>query len=214
MTKAYQYDDSGYFAGETEDYGLLPNNATYTPTETQDGFIPRWTGAAWEQVENYKEREGYLDGQPHTIREYGPLPEGFSDTPPPPTFEEAVTAKLGEVMGGYSSAFRPLEAVYPAAEREGWPLQEAEAKALKADPQAQTPVLSALVQLRARGESVTELAEKVLANSVQWQQVYAFLTGQQQRMYGEVSALAQQEGITAEDVAAYPVEYQLPEGLA
>lgn len=132
---------------------------------------------------------------------------------PTPTLEEAVKTKLAEVMRGYSAAFAPIEAVYPAAEREGWPIQEAEARAVMTDTEAETPVLSALVQLRARGETVAQLAAKVLQNSGQWRMVYAYLTGQQQRMYGEVSALAEQPGITAEDVLAYPVAYALPEGL-
>lgn len=218
MAIAYQYDADGYYVGETEDYGLLPNNATYTAPGKRDAHIPRWNGESWEPVENHKGREGYLHGAAYTIRDYGPLPEGWSDSPPPPTLGEAITAKLAEVMRGYSAAFAPLEAVYPAAEREGWPLQESEAHALtadlNADPVTVAPVLSALVQLRARGESVAELAAKVLQNAGAWRRVYASLTGQQQRMYGEVLFLAEQDGITAEDVAAYPVEYKLPEGLA
>ena len=88
MTKAYQYDSVGYYAGEIEDYGLLPNNATRMAPQERNGFVPRWTGGAWEQVENHKGKEGYKDGQAHTIKEYGPLPEGWSATPPPPTRDE------------------------------------------------------------------------------------------------------------------------------
>jgi hypothetical protein len=214
MAKAYQYDAQGYFVGITNDYGgPLPNNSTRTAPDIQDGHIPRWTGNAWEQIEDHKGKEGYVNDKPFTVKEYGPLPEGWSEVPPPPTLEEAVTAKLAEVMGRYSSAFAPVEAVYPAAEREGWPVQEAEARAHVADPAADTPVLSALVQLRARGETVAELAQKVLANAAQWRNVYAYLTGQQQRMYAEVTALAAQDGITGADIAAYPVQYAMPEGL-
>ena len=153
-----------------------------------------------------KKPKGYF-----TLEEWAathPAPE-----PEPPTLEEALDIKLAEVMNGYSAAFGPVEKVYPAAEREGWPVQEAEARALMADPQAETPVLSALVQLRARGEAVADLAAKVLANATQWRMVYAFLTGQQQRMYGEVTALAAQEDITGADILAYPVEYRMPEGM-
>ena len=130
---------------------------------------------------------------------------------PVPSLEDARAAKLAEVMQAYQAAFAPVEAVYPSAEREGWPIQEAEAKALLADSQADpasvAPVLSVMTQLRARGESVAELAAKVLRNAGQWRMVYAFLTGQQQRMYGEVSGLA-----SVEEIQVYPVVYQLPEG--
>lgn len=88
MAKVYQYMADGYFAGEVEDYGLMPNNSTRTAPEEQEGFIPRWNGEAWEQVENHKGKEGYVNGEPHTVKNYGPLPEGWSDTPPEPTPEE------------------------------------------------------------------------------------------------------------------------------
>lgn len=88
MAKAYQYTADGYYAGELEDYGLLPNNATRTPPTVVDGMIPHWTGEMWEQVENHKGQQGYLNGAPYTVKEYGPQPEGWSDTPPPPTIGE------------------------------------------------------------------------------------------------------------------------------
>lgn len=205
MAKAYQYDAGGYYAGEVEDYGLLPNNATRTAPDLQAGHIPHWSGAAWEQVENHKDQEGYVNGERVTIKEYGPLPAGWSDTPPPPTQEEARAAKLAEVMSGYNAAFAPVEHVYPAAEREGWAIQEAEARALLADPVADTPVLTALVQLRAQGESVADLAARVLTNAATWRQIYAWYTGQQQRMFAEVSVLSDMEAIQA-----YQVVYAVP----
>lgn len=97
MAKAYQFDASGYFAGVAEDYGLLPNNATYTAPREREGHIPRWNGEAWVQVENHKGKSGYLDGRPYTVKDYGPLPEGFSLTPPPPTPEEAQAARIAEI---------------------------------------------------------------------------------------------------------------------
>ena len=88
MDKAYQYTADGYYAGEIDDYGLLPNNATRTPPALKEGFVPRWTGKEWEQVEDHKGKSGYVNGMPTEIKEYGPLPEGWSDTPPAPTTEE------------------------------------------------------------------------------------------------------------------------------
>lgn len=89
MAKAYQYYlPEGYYAGSVEDRGLLPGNSTYDAPDIIEGYIPRWTGSAWEQVEDHKGEEGYLDGQPHTIKDYGPVPDCWSTTPPPPTTEE------------------------------------------------------------------------------------------------------------------------------
>lgn len=88
MSTAYQYDVSGYYVGKGEDFGRLPNNATHTAPELQDGFIPHWTGKAWKQVENNVGKEGYVNGEPFTIKDYGALPDGWSDTAPEPTEEE------------------------------------------------------------------------------------------------------------------------------
>ena len=183
-----------------------------TPPTARAGFHPAEQSGRWIEIEDHRGKSGYVNGEPYEIKDFGPLPDGWSDTPPPPTLDEARAAKLAEVMSAYQAAFAPIEAVYPSAEREGWAIQEAEAKALFADPQADpasvAPVLCALVQLRARGETPADLAQKVLANAGQWRMVYAWLTGQQQRMYGEVSGLT-----TVEEIQAYPVEYQLPEGM-
>lgn len=96
MSKVYQYDASGYYAGIIEDYGgPLPNNATRTKAVVQDGFIPQWNGKEWLQVENHKGEQGYIAGEPHTIKEYGPYPEGWSSNEPeptPPTQAEQIAA--------------------------------------------------------------------------------------------------------------------------
>lgn len=88
MSTAYQYTSDGYYAGDVEDFGILPNNATRTAPTIVEGKVPRWTGKNWEQVEDHKGKSGYVNGQPHEVKEYGPLPEGWSDTPPPPTTGE------------------------------------------------------------------------------------------------------------------------------
>ena len=182
------------------------------PPTARPGFHPAEKAGQWIAIEDHRGETGYVNGQPHEIKDFGPLPDGWSDTPPPPTLHEAREARLDEVMSAYQAAFSPIEKVYPSAEREGWPIQEAEAKALLADSQADAasvaPVLSALAHLRSRGETPADLAQKVLANAGQWRMIYAYLTGQQQRMYGEVSALA-----TVAEIQAYPVAYSLPEGL-
>lgn len=122
---------------------------------------------------------------------------------------EARAAKQAEIMQKYDAAFAGIEATYPAKEREGWTIQEAEARALQENPEAETPVLSMLVVERGiEGETVEILAAKVMAHAEHWRTVYAHLTGQQQRMHAEVSALD-----TVEAVQGYDVSYTMPEGL-
>ena len=110
MAIAYQYDTHGYFIGEIEDYGRLPNNATYTVPAIQDGYIPHWTGAGWEQVENHKGERGYLNGLPYTIIDYGPYPDGWSAEPPAPTQEEEYNRRRAEVEQKYSAAWNGVSA--------------------------------------------------------------------------------------------------------
>lgn len=104
MSKCYQYTADGYYAGEAEDYGLLPNNATHTAPTLKKGIVPCWTGKKWEQIEDHKGKRGYVNGQPHEIKDYGPLPAGWSDTPPPPPLAEVQSAKRAEINRGYESA--------------------------------------------------------------------------------------------------------------
>jgi len=58
--------------------------------EAPEGFHPGWDAGKnkWVNLENHIGKQGYVDGQPVTIKEYGPLPKGWSDAPPPPTPEE------------------------------------------------------------------------------------------------------------------------------
>ena len=104
MAKAYQYTADGYYAGEVDDYGILPNNATYTAPTFKKGFIPCWNGEKWWQVEDHKGASGYVNGQPHTINEYGPLPEGWSDAPPPPSLSDAQAAKSASIIAAHEAA--------------------------------------------------------------------------------------------------------------
>lgn len=112
---AYQYDDKGYYAGKIEDYGLLPNNSTHSVPPEATGYIARWNGVAWEMAENHKNEQGYVNGKPFTIRDYGPYPEGFSLEPPEPDEEEERKSKIEKIMARLreldSESIRPLRAI-------------------------------------------------------------------------------------------------------
>ena len=136
--------------------------------------------------------------------------DGVEFRPPAgPALEEVRAAKLAEVMAGYSAAFAPIEAIYPREERETWPIQLEEARAVLADPDAETPMLSIMVAVRGKGETIAEFAGVVMANNTMYRQFAAYITGQQQRMYAEVNAMGSMEA-----VAAYEVRYIMPPELA
>lgn len=76
----YAHDSQGYYVGETFDYGgPMPHNCVAAKPELKPGFIPRWNGNKWMQTENHMGRQGYINGQPFLIQEYGPLPDGWSN---------------------------------------------------------------------------------------------------------------------------------------
>jgi ABC-type cobalt transport system substrate-binding protein len=176
MVKCYQYTADGYFAGEVEDYGLLPNNATRTAPTIVEGKVLRWTGEKWEQVEDHKGKRGYVNGQPHEVKEYGPLPDGWSDTPPAPTRAELYTAKQTEIRNGAESMLTALAAEYAPLERQTWDQQAAEAEALQADADAPAPLVRAIAATR--GMPVGELAARILANRRAWVAVSGHVVGQ------------------------------------
>ena len=68
---------------------LQPGNTlTVPPGELREGYAQQRVGDTWKEVEDHRGKSGYVNGQPHEIKEYGPLPDGWSYTLPPPTEEE------------------------------------------------------------------------------------------------------------------------------
>ena len=88
MKQVSQFTADGYYVGPTTAYSGMPNNAHDIAVKVKPGFIPRLVNGKIVQVENHKGESGYVNGEPHTIKDYGPRPDGWSDTPPPPTPEE------------------------------------------------------------------------------------------------------------------------------
>lgn len=116
-----QHDADGYYIGKSDDYGsgTQPNNTASMDDwpEIIPGFIPRKKadGPGWDQVEDHKGKEGYVDGTPQTIREYGPLPQGWSTTPPEPSPEDQAAQRRARIMARLAeidaASVRPLRAL-------------------------------------------------------------------------------------------------------
>lgn len=72
-------------------------------------------GSAWEVQEDHFGREGWLDGQPHTIKTHGLPPEGWTENEPEPTPEEADALRRAEILGRLSAidfeSVRPLRSM-------------------------------------------------------------------------------------------------------
>jgi hypothetical protein len=136
MAIVYQYDADGLYLYPADDYnGPMPHNCTATaPPGAAPGRRARWTGQAWEPVEDYRGRAAYRpDGESYTVKDWGPLPEGDSLEPPPPTPEDEAKTRIGEIKAAFariaSDSERPLRAL-KVAELRGQPEPQADKEKL------------------------------------------------------------------------------------
>ena len=123
---------------------------------------------------------------------------------PAPTLEEAKARKLTEINAACDAALSALTADYPESELLTFDKQEAEARALLADPEAATPFLTPLAA--ARGLETEELARKVIAKADAFTTASGHVIGLRQKDEDRLKAAQ-----TVEDVAAIVPEYRLPE---
>lgn len=80
---------------------LLPANATFAIPVLKDGFASVWNGEQWENVEDNRGKEYWLDtdtfGTPaHTMKELGAFPANAVFTAPAKTIEQLKADKINE----------------------------------------------------------------------------------------------------------------------
>ena len=135
----YSYDSqTGEYLGETTAHEsprelgkyLIPANATETaPPKTGEHETAMWDGKAWQVVEDWRGRDGYINGEPTTIEALGPLPAGWSDTPPEPSEKEKAEMRKGEILAKLSTldaqSIRPTREIAEAAIKGEVPPQRA-----------------------------------------------------------------------------------------
>ena len=112
--------------------------------------------------------------------------------------------KLAEINAACDAALAALTASYPSSELLTFDKQEAEARALLADPEAATPFLTPLAA--ARGLETEELARKVIAKADAFTTASGHVIGLRQKDEDRLKAAQ-----TVEDVATIVPEYRLPE---
>ena len=88
------------------------------PPEPKDGHERIAKDDTWDYVENHIGREGYVDGVYTRVAQYGPLPDGWSDTPPPPTTEELMHRLRSARDGRLSATDKYLMPDYPISPAE------------------------------------------------------------------------------------------------
>lgn len=142
---AYQYDAQGHYVGETDDYGgPLPNNSTRDPVDIIEGFWPRWTGTAWEFIEDHRgktywkpdEYEAWHEGK--EVKDLGPLPADVSlvkpEMPEDVRLERAAQAVRDERDRRLAACDYLMMPDYPLgeAERSAWAAYRQELRDLPA----------------------------------------------------------------------------------
>ena len=70
------------------DGSVSPVNALRKKPVFKAGYWPCEKNGEWVDIEDHREKKGWINGEPATITELGPLPDGWSETPPPPTTDE------------------------------------------------------------------------------------------------------------------------------
>lgn len=94
------------------------------PADIPAGYAARWTGEAWETVEDHRQRmdeRGRKEGgtpywlpedtwrsEPRYIEDLGPLPAGALLERPERPFSELRAEKIREIESGYSTVFQAL----------------------------------------------------------------------------------------------------------
>ena len=126
----------------------LPADATtLQPPASLAGFarVLNLAGDVWEHVEDHRGKAGFVEGQPHTVRDLGPLPAGWSDTAPEPTLDE----KLAAIEAKYEVVFGRLRAAMAVAMLADGPGMDAKVAALRAEwssaSSAQSAEIAALI---------------------------------------------------------------------
>jgi hypothetical protein len=90
---------------------------------------------------------------------------------------QAKTKKLSEITNTYNVDVSNLVGNVDKFELNSWNKQEAEARAYVADNTIATPLLSGMVVTRGLGETVADLANKIIAKADAYQKAYAAILG-------------------------------------
>jgi len=143
----------------SEKFYISPDNKVYEFTETQIVYLSSLVNA-WVQ----------------------PLGQDGN-----PTLEQAKEKQKDYLKGNLDAAAKQAVDALPS-EMATWKDQEYEARAYIKDNTSPTPVLSILVESRGLGETVLDLANKVVANADAYKQYYMPLLGKFQALTKQVDA--------------------------
>lgn len=152
-----------------------------------DSYVITKNGMPYHVCSNVKEYEeewkavsAYAKMHPECVTTEQPY------IPPVPTLEEAKAAKLAEINTAANKTMAALTTTYPDREISTFDKQEAEARAYMADPEAPTPLLSALA--KARDIDMDELVKRVIAKADAFAAASGYIIGQRQALEDQLDA--------------------------
>ena len=124
---------------------LLPANATFEKPNLQEGFASVWNGTQWENIEDNRGKEYWLDTDSfgtsaHTMKELGAFPAGAVFTAPAKSIEQLKQDKLLEFK-----SIRDNEEVKPI---------EYNGNLFDFDDKARDRINSAIIALDITGQSI------------------------------------------------------------
>lgn len=111
--------------------------------------------------------------------------KGGIASPATPLPADELQAKLhSDLAAEYERRMQVLSAPYPQSERESWPVQTQEAKALMENPESPSPWID--MAAAARGLEPTELAARIVAKDEMYRLYHGALTGVRQAIEDKI----------------------------
>lgn len=140
------------------------------------------------------------------------VPDGTPVEPGQPWavgLEAAIAARIAEAAAACDAILAPLAARFGAYERDTWPAQLAEARALLADPALaalpQAGQVDAIPTIRTitavTSEDLGDFAAAVVKNNDDWLRVTGYVAGQRQVFVAAVKAAGSVDGVLAVPLA-------------
>jgi hypothetical protein len=154
---------------------------------TGEGFVYRWQGGVRATIPLVEAQD--LPPNLDAIEYRAWLADGGVPLPAElrPAAQIAAGLRLA-LAAEYRRRMQVIAAGYPLSERESWPVQTEEARALESDPAAATPWIDAAAA--ARGLDRLVLAKRIREKDDKYRQVHGLLTGTRQRIEDQIDAAA------------------------
>lgn len=91
---------------------------------------------------------------------------------------------IAQINSEFEQEMTTIKNIYPDSEREGWPQQQLEAQAFKADPMAKTPIIDSMIQVS--GESKQDIADGILLKVKTYSEFYGAALGRKRKKIAEL----------------------------